>query len=433
MLSIRKTALTVLLPVLLQACAVHQQKVNSLAEQLEFSPPEATLVSLQLFTPPGRDRGQYLLNTGLLKSITGDFEGANRDLQDAKNILNALQATSVSENLGAAVVNETLRSYDGSASERVLLHVLLSINYLMLDNLDAARVEVLQADVVMKELAREDKPIGQLASAHYIAGLIYELGGELDDAMISYRKAANIMALRNMSPPSALKKSLLSLSQRLGLDQENIKYREQFVPQFTPADKASAGDNAEIIVIYWDGVVTSKRGNTVSVWAPSLNQAVSLALPYYPSSDYVENSFDLNIAGQYHRTETIEDIEALLREDLDDEAAAIHAMTLARMVSKYQLVKGADDQDNLLGLFMNVFTILSETADTRSWNMLPSTLQLARFSVPAGEYSLPYPHYAKSLQEGSTEARLAVSAGEKIVLFVPGISRKIFSYTQTSP
>ncbi len=228
MLSIRKTLLTVLLPVLLQACAVQQQKINSLADQLELSTPEATLLSLQSISPPERDRAQYLLNTGLLKSITGDFEGANSDLQSAKNILNDLQAVSVTENLGAAMVNETLRSYDGSASERVLLHLLLSINYLMLNNLDAARVEVLQADIVMKELAREDRPIGQLASAHYIAGLVYELGSELDDAMISYRKAANIMALRNMPPPPALKSSLLSLSKRLGLDEEYEKYREQF-------------------------------------------------------------------------------------------------------------------------------------------------------------------------------------------------------------
>lgn len=433
MLSIRNALLTALLTVLLQSCAVQQEKVNSLAERLELSTPEATLSTLQLVTPPERDRGQYLLNTGLLKSITGDFEGANRDLQEAKDILNALQATSVSENLGAAVVNETLRSYDSSASERVLLHELLSINYLMLNDLDAARVEVLQADVVMKELAREDEPFGQLASAHYIAGLIYELGGEIDNAMISYRKAANLMTLRNMPIPPALTSSLLSLSQRLGLDQENIEYREQFIPQFTPAAKASAEDTAEIIVIYWDGVVTSKRGNTISVWVPSLNQAVSLALPYYPPPNYVENRFDLQIAGQYHRTETIEDIEALLREDLDDEAAAIHAMTLARMVSKYQLVKGTQDQDNLLGLFMNIFAVLSESADIRSWNMLPSTMQFARFSVPAGEYSLPYPYYAKSPQEGSTEARLAVSNGEKIVLFVPGLSQRIFSYTQAPP
>jgi hypothetical protein len=429
MLSIRKTLLTVLLPVLLQACAVHQQKVNTLAEGLERSTPEATLLSLQAISPPERDRGQYLLNSGLLKSITGDFEGANSDLQSAKAILNDLQAISVSENLGAALVNETLRSYDSSASERVLLHLLLSINYLMLDDLDAARVEVLQADVVMKELASEDKPIGQLASAHFIAGLVYELGGELDDAMISYRKAENIMALRNMPPPPALEKSLLSLSQRLGLDEEYKKYREQFT--FTV--KPHAPDAAEIIVIYWDGVVTSKRGNTLSVWAPTLGQAVSLALPYYPPSNYAENPLILTIAGQLHRTETIEDIEALSREDLDDESAAIYAMTLTRMVSKYEIVKSAGKQNDNLGLFINIITMLSESADTRSWNMLPSSIQLARFSLPAGEYSLPFPHHARSQQAELAETKLAVSASEKIVLFVPGISQKIFSYTQVSP
>jgi len=429
MLSIRKTLLTLLLSVLLQACAVHQQKVNSLAEQLEHSTPEDTLLSLESISPPGRDRAQYLLNTGLLKSITGDFEGANRDLQSAKDILDDLQAISVSENLGAAIVNETLRSYDGSASERVLLHLLLSINYLMLNDLDAARVEVLQADVVMKELAREDEPIGQLASAHYIAGLIYELGGELDDAMISYRKAANIMGLRNMPPPPVLQSSLLSLSQRLGLDEEYKKYREQF----TFAVKPHAPDTAEIIVIYWDGVVTGKRGNTLSVWVPALNQAVSLALPYYPPSNYVENPLILSMAGQLHRTETIEDVEALLREDLNDESAAIYAMTLTRMVSKYELVKSAGNQNDSVGLFINIITMLSESADIRSWNMLPSTIQFARFSLPAGEYSLPLPHYAKSQQAGLAETKLVVSGGEKIVLFVPGISQKIFSYTQASP
>jgi hypothetical protein len=418
----------VLLAVLLQACATQQRQVNSLAERLEQSTPEATLQSLQSISPPERDRAQYLLNTGLLKSITGDFEGANRDLQSAKKILNALQAISVSENLGAVMINETLRSYDGSASERVLLHELLSINYLMLNDLDAARVEVLQADVVMKELATEDRPIGQLASAHYIAGLVYELGGELDDAMISYRKAANIMALRNMAPPPALESSLLNLSQRLGLDDEHEKYREQFAPVVEP----HALDAAEIIVIYWDGVVTSKRGNSLSVWVLSLDQVVSLALPYYPPSNYVENSFDLRIADQHHRTETIEDVEALSREDLDDESAAIYAMTLARMVSKYELVKVAGNQNNSLGLLINIATILTESADIRSWNMLPSSIQFARFWLPAGEYSLPFPHHSGLQQAELAETKLTVSAGEKIVLFVPGVSQKIFSYTLAS-
>jgi len=429
MLSIRKTLLTVLLPVLLQACAVQQHKVSSLAEQLDHSTPEAILLSLQSIDPPQRDRGQYLLNTGLLKSITGDFEDAIRDLQSAKRILNNLQAISVSENLAAATINETLRSYDGSASERVLLHVLLSIDYLMLDDLDAARVEVLQADVVMSELARQGMPIGQLASAHYIAGLVYELGGEFDDARISYRKAANLMALRNMSPPPALKSSLLSLNRRLGVDEGSNRYSEQYLLAVDPPES----DAAEIIVIYWDGVVTSKRENSISVWVPELNQVVSLALPYYPPSNYIEKPFRLSIAGKSHLTETIEDIELLLREDLEDESAAIHAMTLARMVSKYQMVRSTENQNNSLALITNIFTVLSERADTRNWNMLPSTIQIARFSLPAGEYSLPYPLDARPPQAEIAEPKLTVSAGEKIVLFVPGVSMRIFSYTRDSP
>jgi hypothetical protein len=138
------------------------------------------------------------------------------------------------------------------------------------------------------------------------------------------------------------------------------------------------------------------------------------------------------MAGQHHRTETIEDIEALLREDLDDESAAIYAMTLARMVSKYELVKMASDQNDGLGLLMNIATMLTESADTRSWNMLPSSIQFARFWLPAGEYSLPFPHYSGLQQAELAETMLVVSAGEKIVLFVPGVSRKIFSYTLAS-
>ena len=421
--------LIVMLPVLLEGCATQHREVNSLAGKLESSTPEETLLSLQSINPPERDRGQYLLNTGLLKSITGDFEGANIDLQNAKDILNSLQATSISENFGAAVINETLRSYTGGASERVLLHQLLSINYLMLGDLDGARVEVLQADVVMKELAREDDPIGQLASAHYVAGLVYELNAELDNALISYRKAANIMELRHMEPPLVLKRNLLDLSRRLGLAEENIKYREQF----SIANQPPTTDAAEITVIYWDGVVTSKRGDTVSVWAPSLNQAISLALPYYPPANYVEDPLVLSMAGQIYRTEVVEDIETLLREDLEDDSAAIYAMTLARMVSKYQVVKGVGNQNGGLGIFVNIVSMMTETADIRSWNMLPSTIQFARFSLPPGEYSLPFPHSVETQSTEPAGSKLAVGPGEKIVLFVPAVSQRVFSYTQDPP
>jgi len=423
-----KRILFFLLPFFLQACAIQQGKINSLAEGLEHSSSEATLAALQEIAPPDRDRAQYLLNIGLLKSITGDFSGATKDLQAAKELINTLQAASVSEGIGAATINETLRSYDGGASERVLLHELMSINYLMLNDLDAARVEVLQASVVMAELASADKLIGQLASSHYIAGLVYELGGELDNAMISYRKTEKIMTARSIPLPIALKHSLLSLSQYLGLDADYEKYNKQFGLSV----KTLSPDAAEIIVIYWDGVVSSKKEKSLSVWVPSLDQVVSLALPSYPQSNYVKKSLSLNFGGQHYLTATLEDIETLMREDLDDESALTYSIALARMIAKVEMVQSAGQQNGSLGLLMNIATLLTESADIRSWNMLPSSIQIARFTLPQGQYPLPLAYYSGSTQMEEKKAELTVNAGDKIVLFVPAVSHRIFSYTLSS-
>ena len=425
---ILKRVLFLLLPCFLQACAMPQAKVNFLAEGLEHSGPEATLLALQESDVSDRDRAQYLLNIGLLKSITGDFSGGTEDLQTAKEIINALQAVSVSESLGAATINETLRSYNSSASERVLLHELMSINYLMQNDLDAARVEVLQAAVVMDELAIADELVGQLASSHYIAGLIYELGDELDNAMISYRKAEGIMTARNLSIPAALKLSLLSLSQYLGFDEEYEKYNQRF-------DLAAAvldPDSAEIIVLYFDGVVTSKEERSLSVWAPSLEQVVSLAVPAYPESNYVEKPLALNFSGLHDITETLEDVEALMREDLAGDFALIYSVALARVIAKVEMVKSASQQNGSLGLLMNLATLLTESADIRSWNMLPSSIQVARFSVSQGAYPLPAAHSSVSKDIKSEKTELTVKAGDKVVLFVSSVSHRTFYYTLSS-
>ena len=190
---------------------------------------------------------------------------------------------------------------------------------------------------------------------------------------------------------------------------------------------------ADIVVIYWDGVVTSKRGNVTSVWSTELNHIVSLALPYYPPSNYAATPFTLSIADEDHRTEILEDIETLLRQDLEEELATIQAMALARMVTKYQVVKQARKHNEGLGLLANMIALASELADTRSWNMLPSSIQIDRFSIAAGEYSLPYPLDPESGQTGPAASKLSVAAGDKIVLFVPGVSKRIFSYIQASP
>ncbi len=421
----RTVSLTILFCLLAQlnACGLNQRQVNDVADSLRTSTPEIALATLSKLNAPNRDRGQYLLDLGVLQLLTGDFDSSIASLQSAKVVLENLQALSISENLAAGTINETLRAYSGTPGERVLLNELLAISYLMQGDLDAARVEVLQADVLMNQLAETDTVKGQLASARFLAGLIFELEGEWDDAMISYRKAAQIMKQRGQVLPKALKDSLLNTSRRQHLDEEYLAY----VKQFGYEARQPQPNEGELIVIYWDGVVSNKRQRFISVYVPELEQYVSLALPYYPPSNYRPRHLSFTSAGQRYSTETIEDIETLARQALDARQGEIYAMSLARIVSKQQAVQAAQKESPFAGMVINLAGMFSEIADTRSWNMLPSSIQVARIPIAAGQQSMPMP--GNSNDANAAPNKVTIKPGQKVVVLVPEVSQLFFSYS----
>ena len=201
--------LGLLLCLLLQGCALSSMRLNELASDLETTPPEQVLTKLKTMDYSARDQVQYFLDFGVLKILTGDFAGSIKALQAAKKRINQLEAISISENLGAVTINDTLKSYVATPGEQVLLHELLIINYLLMGQLEAARVEVLQAQVKAKKFAETDELNGRLASMEFLAGFVYEQLGEVDNAMISYRHAASIMETKGMNIPTALQDNLL--------------------------------------------------------------------------------------------------------------------------------------------------------------------------------------------------------------------------------
>jgi len=350
------------------------------AHQLPTIGAERALLALQKIEPKQQDLAQYLLDAGVLKQLNGDLAGSNADLQTAKGIMASLQAASVSENLGALTVNETFRSYAGSPSERVLVHYLLALNYLQLGDLDGARVEMLQADVTMKAVADTDSLRGQLASVNFLSGVVYELNDEFDNAMISYRRALGIMDARQQPIPVALQDSLLQISQRQGMLDEYQQYTKRFSRQ---ARLLQPGDR-ELLVFYADGNVTSKQQHTIPIFSPQHRAYISLALPYYPANNYRPRPLILSLAGQSYYTEVIENIEQLARKDLADQLPVITATTLARAAIKYQAVRAAQNDNNgLNAMLLNIGMLISEQADLRSWNILPSSLQVARIPIAA--------------------------------------------------
>ena len=419
--------IVVLTALLMQGCAFQQWKINNIAEQLRGGSAQQALLAMQGIEAPKRDQAQYLLNLGMLKHLNGDLLGSTQDLQAAKDLMAQLQAISVREVMGATTVNETLRSYIGTPSERVMVQQLLALNYLAQGDLDGARVEMLQSAVLLRKVAHKGSLSGQLASAYFMSALIYDLGREWDDALIAYRHTAELMDERGQSLPAALQDSLLRFTEQLGFKDEYQQYAQRFgrgAVRLKP-------DEAEVIALYWQGVVSAKKQSKISVFAPNLGHHISLAVPSY-SDFYSTLNSNLVSIGQYQaNTQLLDDVEVLAREDLQVQMPKITATTLLRAVAKHQAVKQAKESGSqnggggLFAFIADVASVLTEVADVRSWNTLPSNIQVARLIVPAGEYPV---NIGRNARLASDIQNIQLHAKQTAVLFAHGVSDELFVY-----
>ncbi|PKH05537.1 hypothetical protein [Moritella sp. Urea-trap-13] len=379
---------------LLQGCSMQQHQLNDLAQTLDNGNASQVLTEVAQREYPERDLAQYKLTLGLLRAVNGDFAGGINELQAAKTEINQLQALSVSENIGAVTVNETLRSYTSTASERMLLQQLLILSYLMEDDLDGARVEVLQMQELAKSLP-ESGLSGLVSSSYYLGGLVYELGDETDSAMISYRQAYQVMQTSEASIPRVLQDSLLLASKQLGLRSEHDKYVQKFGHDVKPL----ARNKSQLVLVYWGGVVSAKQQQYMSVYAPSLGYNISLALPYYAKNYVKPVPWRFSVLGKTAETEIFDDVNLLARADLEAESAAIYAAALARVIIKQTALHEVQkkDEDGLATLLLNITSMISEMADVRSWNMLPASIQVQRLTLDAGTYYLQQPSLTQGL------------------------------------
>lgn len=449
--------LGVLLCALLQGCSITSMRVNSLASQLESDPPEQVLSKLEKIAFPERDRVQFLLNYGILKSLSGYFEASIKDLQTAKKVIQQVEAISISENIGAVTVNDTLKSYVATPGEQMLIHQILVTNYLLTGQLNEARVEVLQAQVKAKKFAENSEMTGRLASMEYLAGLVYELLNEVDSAMISYRNAARFMKKREMGIPSVLQNSLLRCSYSLGLKNEYKKYVKLYGKKAERVDTKKG----ELTVIFWDGIVSAKKQNFITVYVPKLEHNVTLALPYYSDQTKPINPLTFTTGDKVYNTVPIENVEKIVREDLEAQQKVIYSTALARMITKHLAIKMSQGQNTeRLSILLNITSVLTEAADLRSWNMLPSSIQVARVRLAPGRYQL-FPSKVKEkiaaeknnlwdklfsitrLKDKAEELSLSTSivkgkkrdefmldikAGQKVLLFIPGVTNRVYSH-----
>ena len=431
--------------VLLTGCAQHARVICDPLEKASRREFDAAVASLEAtkLAESDRDRFLYHAQRGHLLHLAGDFEASNEAFERAVAAGEELEPTSVTATIADYTLNEAVKAYPGEDYERAYLHYYMALNYLALDDQEAALVECRRLDRVFRELdARYDdeRRFRDDGFIRYLSGLIYESTGRINDAFVDYKAA--VRAYRSApgfsSLPDGLVSSLRATGATLGLDaQVSELLGENDDAAADSADVAPSGQNgrraptpaahgsrpdSEIVVIIDAGWAPFKQERSVEVpiyrplvpeglrgedWLAAL---VKVAYPEYVSVPLSTDAFtasatpvDPDGGARVARAEKVKDIDRLARETLERRLGALKlrstmratAKQIALMKQKADHAEGAENRSIgeriLRGILERTATVLTaetEQADTRSWVTLPREVHLARIGVPPGVYAV---------------------------------------------
>lgn len=421
----------------------------------------------------------YHMDLGLLHHYAGHFDSSIAELSKAVAIHDELFSKSVSNEALAFLANDNVRPYRGKPHEIVLLHQFLAFNYLALGKYDNALVESRQVQLYLDELKRkagkDAKDFTDDGMFRYLTGITYQGAGQKDDAAISMYQAVKAYRKGPLGlPPSVARGAFASLKSRdRESDIRELKLTDASITSsdaggtLTPADV----EGAEIIVVgeggrspalgqnvFWgtyarDGVLVihyrdaNGKAVTEAVPVPGLSHSevnkanrgrktksgttfhVKFALPAMKDVPSATRFFTVSGASSPTpvKTEALTNLEPLMKRYLDENHAAMLTRTIVRVVTRTiaaQETKAAISGDNpLVNLILNIGTdILAdqfEQADTRTWFLLPKTVQVARIPVKPGVHSITVQAHDASGNALGTRVfdNIEVKPGEKKFVF----------------
>ena len=176
----------------------------------------------------GKNEVLIRLERATLLQALGEYEESSREFQLAADRIRQYEDRAVvsagrtASQAGSLLLNEQVQPYEGEDFEKILIHAMNAVNYLMRGDLEGARVEIRNAyrrqnelaDKHAKALQKAESSAGgwersfekadrdgyqglkekagnvhsvyQNAFAYYISSLVYELGGEADETSLRH-------------------------------------------------------------------------------------------------------------------------------------------------------------------------------------------------------------------------------------------------------
>jgi hypothetical protein len=393
------------------------------------------------------DHMLYMMERGRINQIGGAFSDSKTDFEqviaafEEQDLAATIQAGETAAQSASLLTNDNAIPYKGAAYERIFVHHHQAFNYLGNGDYDGASVEFrkvaleqrillerhekevaqayekaeensLDVDALATQFAGMDTIAGKVKSSFqnaytfYASAAFWEARGELDSALIDYKKAFEI------NPDNSyIQQDIARVSKKLG---DRIKGAQTNEPE---------KGQGSVVILYEHGFVPAK--DEIKIPVPTFDGGlISLAFPYY-RTDFWPLSQPLRVMAadfkDFGVTEELIDVSALAVKDLKEQIPTLLVRQALRGFAKYQMQKQSSDHLGIAGqLVANIYNIVSESADRRSWLTLPHTAQVMRINLDAGEQEL-------NLATAGTQSnvKLDVTENKTLLLRVVGVNNQL--------
>ncbi|MHC5200820.1 COG3014 family protein [Myroides sp. LJL119] len=434
--TLKRTSVFIMLMFFLFGCASYNERIAPYYNAISAGDLQGAKKSLEknaLLKKP-RNKLLYDMEMGRLAHLQGDYLLSNQYLNQA-DLLIEDGLKSAGDVAVGLVLNSMSQNYKGEEFEIFMLHYYKALNYMYLGQIQEAVVEARrislqnyqQADKYGDKTTRYSKDAFSLI----LQGLIYEYDRDYNNAFISYRNAVEVYLSSKtglyygVSMPKTLQHDVMRMAYLLGFTSELYELEKTFNTTFEHESNGQAKD----LVIFWENglapikqqedvlftLVKGESGalfftNALGIMIPvdlgiaggtSLNDihSVNIAYPKYLSimKPYYMAKAKVNEQKSYS-FEQVQDIDNLAVSTLKERSAKELGKILTRMAVKksaeYSLKAAARNQASKgennavlegLGFGVQVYNLLSEKADTRNWQTLPSEISYLRIPLEQQE------------------------------------------------
>ena len=426
--------LVVLMLVLLQGCASssvfspYPGQAQAWQSSIWQGQPAAAVPQLEK-KALGNDGLLYLQEKARVEQLAGQHDASRSSFAEVFTRYEStdaearLRASGLAAGTASLLTNDNALPYNGYAYERILAHAFQAFNYLALGDSTGAAVEVRRAALEQrvaeqrheKEIAKAEQEAadsqvdldrydghfeGLNAAAagvtssitnawtYYFSAAFWEGQGDYNAALVDYKKAASLAPQVEF-----IKADIARVSAKL--------------------DRRWRADTGLVVILHEQGFVPPKR--EISLPIPTIHGYFAVAFPVYEPVDQVP-AVPLHAQAERETvsTEVLVRVNGAAAKALKDRVPSMLVRQTLRAAAKYEAQKQANENLGLLGAFTTqIYNLVSERADLRSWLTLPAYGMATRMELPAGTQVIKL-----SASGGSASVEVPVRAGGVTLLRV---------------